>query len=102
MKIYIKNMVAQGTRKYVLTELKKLGLKLISFESGELEFENDLSFEQGSALEISLRKYGLELILSNYDSDLRFAMYTQDKAFIYEEDILETAGSAQLAEMSQP
>lgn len=65
MKIYIKNMVAQGTRKFVLMELKKLGLKLTSFEAGELEFEDELSPAQTTSLEKSLGKYGLEIISEN-------------------------------------
>lgn len=62
MKIYIKNMVAQGTRRFVLAELKKLGIKLISFDSGEMEFEDQLSEADRKAIELSLGKYGLELI----------------------------------------
>ena len=54
MKIYIKNMVAQGTRKFVLMELKKLGLRLISFESGEMVFQDELSAHESAALEKSL------------------------------------------------
>ena len=61
MKIYIKNMVAQGTRKFVLMEIKKLGLIFTSFESGEIEFKKDLSSMEAEALVYSLRKYGLEL-----------------------------------------
>lgn len=62
MKILIKNMVAQGTKKFVLNEIKKLGLKLLSFESGELIFEHELTAEESYTLEKHLDKYGLELI----------------------------------------
>ena len=62
MKVYIKNMVCQGTRKFVLMEIKKLGLSLVSFESGEIEFQNDLSPLETSELEYKLRKYGLEML----------------------------------------
>lgn len=62
MKIYIKNMVCQGTKKYVLLEVKKLGLNLKSFESAELEFQNDLSPTQQAALEFRLAKYGLKTL----------------------------------------
>jgi hypothetical protein len=60
MKIYIKNMVCQGTKKYVLHEVKKLGLNLKSLDAGELEFQHDLSPAQQAALEFRLAKYGLE------------------------------------------
>jgi hypothetical protein len=61
MKIYLKNMVCQGTRYFVIHELDKLGLKFKTFELGEIEFENDLSLEVMNKLDLSLRKYGLEL-----------------------------------------
>lgn len=62
MKIFIKNMVCQGTRKYVLQELKRLGLKLKSFESGEIEFHNELSQKEAEELTQSLKKFGLEVL----------------------------------------
>ena len=62
MKVYIKNMVCQGTRKCVLMEIKKLGLSMVSFESGEIEFQKELSPLETSELEYKLRKYGLELL----------------------------------------
>jgi hypothetical protein len=34
MKIYIKNMVCQGTRFFVIQELEGLGFKYNTFESG--------------------------------------------------------------------
>lgn len=55
-------MVCQGTRKYVLLELKKLGLKLKSFETGEIEFHRELSQKETEDLVLSLRKYGLEVL----------------------------------------
>jgi hypothetical protein len=61
MKIYLKNMVCQGSRFFVLHELEKLGLKYKSFELGEIDFENDLSPDVLKKLDQSLRKYGLEL-----------------------------------------
>lgn len=60
MKIYIKNMVCQGTKKYVLLEVKKMGLNLKSFEAAELEFSGDLSQSQMIALDYRLSRYGLE------------------------------------------
>ena len=64
MKILIKNMVALGTKKFVLNEVKKMGLKLLSFESGELIFQNDLTANESETLKTRLEKYGLELIYS--------------------------------------
>jgi hypothetical protein len=61
MKIYLKNMVCQGSRFFVLHELERLGLKYKTFELGEIDFENDLSQEEMKTLDLSLRKYGLEL-----------------------------------------
>jgi hypothetical protein len=55
-------MVCQGTRKFVLMEVKKLGLKVKSFESGELEFNRELTQDETSQLVRSLGKYGLELV----------------------------------------
>jgi predicted PilT family ATPase len=63
MKIYIKNMVCQGTRFFVLHELEKLGLEYDSFELGEIDFVEELSMNEIKALDESLHKYGLELIL---------------------------------------
>jgi hypothetical protein len=62
MKIYIKNMVCQGTRKFVLMEIKKLGLNLKSLELDVLEFQGELSPSQEVALEYRLGKYGLETV----------------------------------------
>jgi hypothetical protein len=62
MKIYIKNMVCQGTRKFVLMEIKKLGLNLKSLESDMMEFQGELSPSEEVALEYRLGKYGLETV----------------------------------------
>jgi hypothetical protein len=61
MKIYLKNMVCQGTKFFVLHELGRLGLKYKSFELGEIDFEDDPSPEELKSLDKALRKYGLEL-----------------------------------------
>lgn len=58
-------MVCQGTRKFVLMEVKKLGLKIKSFESDEIEFNRDLSQEETGQVIRSLNKYGLELVSRN-------------------------------------
>jgi len=59
MKIYIKNMVCQGTGIFVLQELEKLGYKYNTFEFGQLDLEKDLSLSEIKKLGHSLRKYGL-------------------------------------------
>ncbi len=61
MKVYLKNMVCQGSRFFVIHELNKLGLKYKTFELGEIDFENEPSPELLKNLDQSLRKYGLEL-----------------------------------------
>jgi hypothetical protein len=70
MKIYLKNMVCQGSRIIVLHELERLGLKFKTFELGEIDFDNEISREELKKLDISLRKYGLEL--SNGENKLVF------------------------------
>jgi AraC-like DNA-binding protein len=65
MKVYIKNMVCQGTKFFVLYELERLGLNFRSFELGEIEFTKDLSMAQMIKLDESLHKYGLEIIFKN-------------------------------------
>jgi hypothetical protein len=59
MKIYIKNMVCQGTKKFVLMEIKKLGLNLKALESDFIEFQGELSPSEEFALGFRLGKYGL-------------------------------------------
>jgi hypothetical protein len=61
MKIYIKNMVCSGTRSLVIQELKGLGFNYNSFESGEIDFEDNLSLAERKKLYQSMQQYGLEL-----------------------------------------
>jgi hypothetical protein len=61
MKIFIKNMVCNGTRSYVIQELEELGFKYNTFESGEIDFVKDLSKSDKNKIDQSLQKYGLEL-----------------------------------------
>lgn len=58
-------MVCQGTKKFVLREIKNLGLNLKSFESDVIEFEGQLSPHDTEMLMLSLRKYGLEAVKRN-------------------------------------
>ncbi|HEX2974698.1 MAG TPA: hypothetical protein VHO68_02080 [Bacteroidales bacterium] len=62
MKVYIRNMVCQGTRKFVLMELRKMGLNINSFENDEIEFQRELSSEEAHQLIKALGKYGLSVI----------------------------------------
>jgi AraC-like DNA-binding protein len=62
MKIYIKNMVCQGTKFFVLLEMEKLGIKFTRFELGEIELEEDLTLLEIRRLDYALRKYGLEVV----------------------------------------
>lgn len=62
MKVYIKNMVCQGTKFFVLLELERLGLNYSSFELGEIGLEEDLTLAEIKKLDGALRKYGLEVM----------------------------------------
>jgi hypothetical protein len=62
MKVYLKNMVCQGTRPEVISELEKLGFRFRSFEANEIDFEKYLSIKEINQLEQSLSQYGLELV----------------------------------------
>jgi hypothetical protein len=62
MKIYIKNMVCQGTKLFVLHELESLGIFYRSFELGEIDLKEDLTLGEIKKLDNALRKYGLEIM----------------------------------------
>lgn len=100
MKIYLKNMVCQGTRKFVLMELKKLGLKLKSFEMGEMEFRRDLSDEEEYQLEISLKKYGLEMIAIRGNEPFLTPSYHGTDHISEYEYLMENSEVQQTADMS--
>jgi YesN/AraC family two-component response regulator len=55
-------MVCQGTKPYVLLELRKLGIRFSKFELGEIELESDLSITEIRKLDDSLRQYGLAIM----------------------------------------
>jgi hypothetical protein len=61
MKIYIKNMVCLGTRSFVIEELEGLGFNYNTFESGEIDFEEDLSRAERKKIYKSMQQYGLVL-----------------------------------------
>jgi hypothetical protein len=54
-------MVCHGTRLFVIQELEGLGFKYNTFESGEIDFEEDLSLAERKKLDKSLQECGLEL-----------------------------------------
>jgi hypothetical protein len=58
-------MVCQGTKSFVLLELKKLNLIYSSFKLGEIDFDKDLSLSEIRELDHSLRRYGLEVTFRN-------------------------------------
>lgn len=64
MQIYIKNMVCQRTKFFVLQELERLDLNYSSFEFGAIDLKEDLSLTEIRKLDNALRKYGLEMIKS--------------------------------------
>lgn len=102
MKIYIKNMVCQGTRKFVLIEMKKLGLKLSSFIGGELDFQRNLSDLETKSVESSLKKYGLEMMFEKPEYGISYSLYHPDFEAVAEEinESIEME-SIQLAELAQ-
>jgi len=62
MKLYIKNMVCSRCKMVVKDQLEANGLQPISINLGEVEVEGDLSKNQLSQLDTSLRAVGFELI----------------------------------------
>lgn len=76
MKIFIKNMVCNGTRSFVIKELEGLGITYNTFKSGVIEIVEDLSRADRKKLDQSMQQYGLELkfIESNVLSRIRHAI----------------------------
>lgn len=62
MKLYIKNMVCSRCKMVVEAQLKSKGLRPLSVNLGEVEIEGDLSKDQLSQLDTSLKSVGFELI----------------------------------------
>lgn len=98
MKVYLKNMVCQGTRKFVLMEVKKLGLKLESFESGRIEFNQNLTNDEVSQLEKRLGNYGLEMIVDRGNRTVVVPAYQGTDHILEYEYFLESTEAEQLAE----
>ncbi|TVQ76949.1 MAG: AraC family transcriptional regulator [Flavobacteriales bacterium] len=59
MNIYIKNMVSLRCKMMVKFEMKKLGLRYVSVELGEVELESPISKSDRKALKVELKKSGL-------------------------------------------
>ena len=70
MKIYIKNMVCQGTSSFVLLEMRKLGSNFKTFKLGEIDFEGDLSSDEINELHNSMATYGLEITFPSSNGSL--------------------------------
>lgn len=62
MKLYIKNMVCNRSKMVVKAQLESRGLRLLSVNLGEVEIEGNLSKDQLSQLDTSLKSLGFELI----------------------------------------
>lgn len=62
MKIYIKNIMCQGTKLLIIQELERLGINFRSFELGEIDLEKDLSLAEIKKLDDTFRKYELDVI----------------------------------------
>ena len=62
MKLYIKNMVCSRCKMVVKAQLESKGLRPLSVNLGEVEIEGDLSKNQLSQLDTSLKSLGFELI----------------------------------------
>jgi hypothetical protein len=67
MKIFIKNMVCNGTRSFVIKELEGLGITYNTFKSGVIDLVEDLSRADRKKLDLSMKQYGLELKFSESD-----------------------------------
>ncbi|MFA6572102.1 MAG: AraC family transcriptional regulator, partial [Bacteroidota bacterium] len=63
MKLHIRYMVCIRCKLVVASELEKLGLHYSHLEIGEVEITGSMTEEQKEALDLGLRKSGLELIL---------------------------------------
>jgi AraC-like DNA-binding protein len=101
LKLYIKNMVCIRCKMVVKDELKKLGLKYIAVELGEVEIMEDISPVQRQQFRVALLKSGLELM-----DDKKAILIQKIKTVIielvhYSEEPLAINLSAYLAEKLQ-
>lgn len=62
MKLYIKNMVSNSCKTIVKSEIRKLGLKFVMIELGQVEIADVLFDDQRNQLNFNLKKMGLELL----------------------------------------
>jgi len=62
MKLYIKYMVSVRCKMLVKEELKKLGIRMLSVNLGEVEIMEEISDEQRTEIKTALLKSGLELM----------------------------------------
>lgn len=62
MHFYIKNMVCNRCKTAVQNEFEKIGVHPVSIELGEVEIAEEITLQQLSELENSLKQIGFELI----------------------------------------
>ncbi len=62
MKIYVKNMACESCKLVVKEALEELDISPIKVELGEIETLEDLSDEEKTALNLKIKKAGLELL----------------------------------------
>ncbi len=62
MKLYIKYMVSLRCKMMVKEELKKMGLRYVTVDLGDVEITQDLTAEQREELKVALSRSGLELM----------------------------------------
>lgn len=62
MKLFIKYMVCIRCKMVVASELEKLGIEYSKIDLGEVQLRDGISEEQKVALNVSLKKYGLEIL----------------------------------------
>lgn len=62
MKIYVKNMACESCKLVVKEALEELDISPVKVELGEIETREDLSDEEKIALNLKIKKAGLELL----------------------------------------
>ncbi|WP_294675814.1 AraC family transcriptional regulator [uncultured Fluviicola sp.] len=82
MKIYIKYMVSLRCKKLVAQELKKLGVVMPRINQGMVEFQEELSAEQGTRFRERILKLGFE-VLDDENSKLLDRISTSISDLIY-------------------
>ncbi len=98
MKLYIKYMVCIRCKLVVASELEKLGLNFSNLLLGEVEILDIISEEQIKALDVGLKKSGLELMGNKKSQLIEKIKSTIIEQIHYSEDDLRINFSEFLAE----